>query len=144
MHVADADHQMDRFYAGWLAPIATSLAGHLGLLILVLAFHASWDGGSGIINAEALDIADSNSVKKAATTVVEKRGTREISNQEMVERLTLPMGLPRSLKCSLAVTVAQDGQVLEAVVTQSTGNPEFDRSIVEAVYKVLAVSETAQ
>lgn len=119
----------------WLVPGAISLLAHVGLVVFAVALHASWKGSADIIKAEVLDIADSNSLKKAADPVLDKRATREVSNQEMVERLNLPMGLPRNMKCSVVVAVARDGQVLEAIMTESTGNPEFDRSIVEAVYK---------
>lgn len=136
MPVAEADDEtIGRRRSEWLVPGAISLLIHAGIVVLALALHANWNRGTDIIDAEALDIADSNSVKQVANKPPEKRGAREVSNQEMVERLSLPMGLPRNLKCSIAVTVARDGRVLEATMTQSTGNREFDRSIVDAVFK---------
>ena len=136
MPVADADHETrGRRRSEWLIPGTVSLLVHAGIVALAFALHANWNRETGMIDAEALDIADSNSLKQVADKPLEKTGTREVSNQEMMERLSLPMGLPRNLKCSIAVTVARDGRVLEATMTQSTGNREFDRSIVEAVFK---------
>jgi TonB family protein len=136
MPVAEAEPETrGRRSSKWLIPGAISLLIHAGIVVLAFALHANWNRETGIIDAEALDIADSNSLKQVANRPLEKSGAREISNQEMVERLSLPMGLPRNLKCSIAVTVARDGQVLEATMTQSTGNRDFDRSIVEAVFK---------
>lgn len=88
-----------------------------------------------IIKAEALDIADSNHPIEKRELAGKERASHEVSNQELVQRLNLPMGLPRNLRCSVEVTVGPDGRVLDATVTHSTGNDKFDRSIVDAVYR---------
>ncbi|WP_298357160.1 energy transducer TonB [Rhodoblastus sp.] len=88
-----------------------------------------------IIKAEALDIADSNHPIEKRELAGKERASHEVSNQELVQRLNLPMGLPRNLRCSVEVTVDANGKVLDAVVTRGTGNDKFDQSIVEAVYR---------
>ncbi len=88
-----------------------------------------------IIKAEALDIADSNHPIEKRERAGKERASHEVSNEELVHRLNLPMGLPRNLRCSVAVTVGPSGEVLDAVVTRGAGNEKFDRSIVEAVYR---------
>jgi TonB family protein len=135
MTAADADGETKSFdRTEWLVPGTISLLAHVGLLAF-LALHTGGKSGLDVIKAEALDISDSNSLKSISELTSKSGETREVSNQEMLERLSLPMGLPRNLKCSVAVVVAGDGRVLEAVVTRSTGSPNFDRSVVEAVYK---------
>jgi colicin import membrane protein len=39
------------------------------------------------------------------------------------------------MRCIVTVRVAPGGQVIAATVTQSSGNPAFDRSAESAVYK---------
>jgi TonB family protein len=119
----------------WILPGAASLLVHTGLALTALALHVTWSSGANVIEAQVLDIADSNSPKSPPKPIYDKLAAHEVSNQEMVERLNLPMGFPRDLKCSLAVAVAYDGEVLEAIVTRSSGSPQFDRSIIEAVFK---------
>ncbi len=136
MYDVDAISDMKRFnWTEWVIPGTASLLVHAGLVVSVLALYSNRIGTADIIKAQVLDIADSNSPREPLKPLSDRHGTREISNQEMVERLNLPMGLPRDLRCSVAIAVARDGRVLEAVVTRSTGNLKFDQSIVEAVYK---------
>jgi len=46
-----------------------------------------------------------------------------------------PPGLPPGLKCTLFVRVIPGGDVVEARVIQSSGNPVFDRQAETAVRK---------
>lgn len=136
MRTADPhDEAKSRDWFDWVIPGAISILVHLGLVASIFASAPSLLGAGDIIKAELLDIADSNSLRKKLDATGKEAATHEVSNEEMVQRLNLPLGLPRNLRCSVAVTVARDGEVLEVVVTRSTGDPKFDRSIVEAVFK---------
>jgi TonB family protein len=119
----------------WMLPGAASLLAHTGLALTALAVHVTWHSGANLIEAQVLDIADSNSPKSPPNLIYDNHAAHAVSNQEMVERLNLPMGFPRDLKCSVAVAVAYDGKVVEAMVTRSSGNLQFDRSIIAAVFK---------
>ena len=46
-----------------------------------------------------------------------------------------PPGLPSGLKCTLFVRVVPGGEVVEARVVKSSGNPVFDRQAETAVRK---------
>lgn len=128
-------NQRQNIWNVWLLPCVASLALHASLGVPLIALHSNWGIRSDIIDAKVLDIADSNSPKAQAKRPADKDATREISNREMIQRLNLPMGFPKDLRCSVSVLVAQDGKVLEATVTQTSGNGDFDHSIIEAIFK---------
>lgn len=121
-------------WTGWAAPAAISFLAHFALVAVVIFWGHGWMAAGDIIKAEALDIADSNHPIEKREFAGKERASHEVSNEELVQRLNLPMGLPRNLRCSVAVTVGPNGKVLDAVVTHSTGNEKFDQSIVESVY----------
>lgn len=128
-------NQRQSVWREWLLPCIASLALHASFGAPLVTLFSTWGNQAEAIDAKVLDIADSNSPKPPAKRSEDKNSAREVSNQEMIQRLNLPMGFPKDLKCSVSVLVAEDGKVLEATVTQTSGNDDFDHSIVEAIFK---------
>lgn len=128
-------NQRQNTWNDWLLPCVASLALHASFGTPLIALHFNWGNRSDIIDAKVLDIADSNSPKGPAKHPADKDAIREISNREMVQRLNLPMGFPKDLRCSVSVLVTKDGTVLEATVTQTSGNGDFDHAIIDAIFK---------
>ncbi|MGH8596040.1 MAG: cell envelope integrity protein TolA [Gammaproteobacteria bacterium] len=56
-------------------------------------------------------------------------------HQAISNRFVYPPGLPSGLKCTLSVRIIPGGEVIEARVVQSSGNPVFDRQAENAVLK---------
>jgi TonB family protein len=128
-------NQRQNSWSDWLLPCVASLALHASFAAPLIALHFNWGNRPDVIDAKLLDIADSNSAKGPANRPADKDAIREISNKEMVQRLNLPMGFPRDLRCSVWVLVARDGKVLEATVSQTSGNANFDHAIIDAIFK---------
>jgi colicin import membrane protein len=68
-----------------------------------------------------------------AATVVDKY--KAIIRQQVSRNWSRPLGVPKGLKCVVRVRLTPSGQVLSAMVVTSSGNPIFDRSVENAVYK---------
>lgn len=55
--------------------------------------------------------------------------------QKVIRNWNRPMGARSGLKCTVRVRLAPGGGVLQATVVRSSGDPVFDRSVENAVYK---------
>ncbi len=55
--------------------------------------------------------------------------------QKVTQNWIRPVGARKGMRCTVTVRVTPGGQVIEARVTQSSGNAAFDRSAESAVYK---------
>lgn len=66
----------------------------------------------------------------------EARGNHEgLIKQKVTQNWIRPVGIRKGLRCTVHVRVTPGGQVIEARVIQSSGNPAFDRSAESAVHK---------
>ncbi len=119
----------------WAAPAAISFLAHLSLVAAIFLSGRQWMAANEIIKAQAIDIADSNHPPEQREIAGKEPETHELSNEQLVQRLNLPMGLPENMRCSVAVTVDPQGKVLDASVMQGTGDEKLDLSIVQAVYR---------
>lgn len=68
-----------------------------------------------------------------AATVVEQYTA--LIQQRVNQNWSRPFGSAKGLKCRMKVRLTPSGEVLDAAVVRSSGNPVFDRSAVNAVYK---------
>lgn len=68
-----------------------------------------------------------------AATEVDKY--RILIRQRVSRSWNRPSGAAKGLKCTVSVRLAPGGEVLAARVVRSSGNPVFDRSVENAVYK---------
>jgi len=68
-----------------------------------------------------------------AATVVDKY--KAIIRQQVSRNWSRPLGVPKGLQCVVNVHLTPSGEVLAAKVVRSSGNPLFDRSVENAVYK---------
>ncbi len=119
----------------WPLPATISFLAHLSLVAAIFLSGRQWMAANEIIKAQAVDIADSNHPPEQREIAGKEPDTHEVSNEQLVQRLNLPMGLPENMRCSVAVTVDPQGKVLDASVTQGTGDEKLDLSIVQAVYR---------
>ena len=60
---------------------------------------------------------------------------RALIRQRVSQSWNRPVGVAKGLKCVVSVRLAPGGEVLSARVVRSSGNPIFDRSVENAVYK---------
>lgn len=66
----------------------------------------------------------------------EARGSHiGLIKQKVTQNWIRPVGARKGMRCTVTVRVTPGGQVIEARVTQSSGNAAFDRSAESAVYK---------
>ena len=78
--------------------------------------------------------ARQNAVQAArAATVVDQY--KALIRQRVTHSWSRPLGSTKGLKCVVRVRLTPSGEVLAATVVQSSGNPVFDRSVENAVYK---------
>jgi colicin import membrane protein len=68
-----------------------------------------------------------------AATVVDKY--KALIEQRVSRNWNRPLGAAKGLKCEVHVRLTPTGEVLSASVALSSGNPIFDRSVENAVYK---------
>ena len=68
-----------------------------------------------------------------AATVVDKY--KALIRQRVNNNWSRPFGVAKGLKCVVHVRLTPSGEVLSATVVSSSGNPIFDRSVENAVYK---------
>ena len=68
-----------------------------------------------------------------AATVVDQY--KALIRQRVSHSWSRPLGSAKGLKCTVRVRLTQSGGVLDAKVIKSSGNPVFDRSVENAVYK---------
>ncbi len=60
---------------------------------------------------------------------------KALIQQKVSRSWSRPVNTTRGLKCVVKVRLTPSGEVLSAAVVQSSGNPQFDRSVENAVYK---------
>ena len=56
-------------------------------------------------------------------------------NEHIRARWLRPPGLPQGLRCKVRIEILPNGEVVSVRITQSSGNPAFDVSVENAVYK---------
>lgn len=66
-------------------------------------------------------------------TVVDKY--KALIRQRVSRSWSRPLGVAKGLQCVVSVRLTPSGEVLAAMVVRSSGNPLFDRSVENAVYK---------
>lgn len=81
---------------------------------------------------EEQDRAAAVKQKKAASLILKYR---EVIRQKVSRNWVRPVGVKRNLECTVLVRLVSGGDVLEAKIVRSSGQPVFDRSVVNAVYK---------
>jgi colicin import membrane protein len=72
---------------------------------------------------------------RAARAATEAEKYKAIIRQKVSRNWNRPPGAPPGLHCTVHVRLAAGGEVLQATVVQSSGNPLFDRSVEAAVQK---------
>lgn len=55
--------------------------------------------------------------------------------QKVERNWVRPVGWTKGIECTVRVRLAPTGEVIQATVTRPSGNPPFDRSVENAVYK---------
>ncbi len=60
---------------------------------------------------------------------------RALIKQKVERNWARPPGAEKNLECPVRVRLIQSGEVIQAKVVRSSGNPAFDRSVENAVYK---------
>ena len=53
----------------------------------------------------------------------------------IANRWLRPPGLPTGLRCKVRIEILPNGEVISVKILQSSGNPSFDTSVENAVYK---------
>lgn len=71
----------------------------------------------------------------AARAGTEIQKYRYLIEQRVSRSWNRPLGAAKGLKCEVHVRLTPTGEVLSASVVRSSGNPIFDRSVENAVYK---------
>lgn len=72
---------------------------------------------------------------RAARAQSEAEKYRALIKQKVSRHWNRPPGTSSGLRCTVRVRLVPGGDVLEARVVQSSGNPVFDRSVEAAVFK---------
>lgn len=72
---------------------------------------------------------------RAARAASEQEKFKLLIRQKVSRNWHRPPGTTIGLKCTVRVRLAPGGEVLQAQVIRSSGNPVFDRSVENAVYK---------
>ena len=71
----------------------------------------------------------------AARSASEVDKYKALIRQQVSRNWSRPLGVPKGLQCVVNVHLTPSGEVLAATVVRSSGNPLFDRSVENAVYK---------
>jgi len=69
---------------------------------------------------------------RAAAAMSEFEG---LIRQQITRSWNQPSGVPKGLSCLVRVRLAAGGEILGVSIVKSSGNPLFDRSVENAVYK---------
>ena len=56
-------------------------------------------------------------------------------NEHIRSRWLRPPGLPQGLRCQVRIEILPNGEVVSVTIIRSSGNPAFDVSVENAVYK---------
>ncbi|MGQ0503282.1 MAG: cell envelope integrity protein TolA [Panacagrimonas sp.] len=64
-----------------------------------------------------------------------KRRWVDVLNDHIGSRWLRPPGLPPQLRCTVQIDILPNGEVISVKIIQSSGNPSFDVSVENAVYK---------
>jgi len=72
---------------------------------------------------------------QAARSATEVDKYKALIRQQVSRNWSRPLGVPKGLQCVVNVHLTPSGEVLAATVVRSSGNPLFDRSVENAVYK---------
>lgn len=72
---------------------------------------------------------------RAARAASEQEKYKLLIRQKVSRNWNRPAGTTAGLKCTVRVRLTPGGEVLQAQVVRSSGNPVFDRSVENAVYK---------
>ncbi len=72
---------------------------------------------------------------RAARAASEAEKYRALIRQKVSRNWSRPPGAPAGLSCTVRVRLVPGGEVLQATVVRSSGNPVFDRSVEAAVHK---------
>ena len=79
--------------------------------------------------------ADKARADQAARTQSEITRHEGLIRQAIERNWVRPAGWTRSMECVVRVRLAPTGEVISATIARSSGNPPFDRSVENAVYK---------
>ncbi len=85
--------------------------------------------------AEEKDRTQAQTAAAAASQRGEIARFEAIIRQKVERSWTRPANAREGLECVVQVRLVAGGEVLQAVVVRSSGNPLFDRSAINAVYK---------
>lgn len=64
-----------------------------------------------------------------------KKTWAQLLNEHIRMRWLRPPGLPPGLRCKVRIEILPNGEVVSVKIVQSSGNPSFDNSVENAVYK---------
>ncbi|MGQ0618789.1 MAG: cell envelope integrity protein TolA [Panacagrimonas sp.] len=64
-----------------------------------------------------------------------KKTWAQLLNEHIRTRWLRPPGLPPGLRCKVRIEILPNGEVISVKIVQSSGNPSFDNSVENAVYK---------
>ena len=84
------------------------------------------------LQAEETARQDTARAARAATVVDQYKA---LIRQRVSQSWSRPLGSAKGLKCTVRVSLTPSGGVLAATVVKSSGNPVFDRSVENAVFK---------
>lgn len=59
----------------------------------------------------------------------------QVLNEHIRSRWLRPPGLPQGLRCQVRIEILPNGEVVSVTIIRSSGNPAFDVSVENAVYK---------
>lgn len=83
----------------------------------------------------AMEEKQRSDAARSARAATEVDKYRVLIRQRVSRSWNRPSGVARGLKCTVSVRLAPGGEVMSARVVRSSGNPIFDRSVENAVYK---------
>lgn len=65
---------------------------------------------------------------------IQKTWAQELA-EHIADRWLRPPGLPGGLRCKARIEILPNGEVVSVKIIQSSGNPSFDVSVENAIYK---------
>jgi colicin import membrane protein len=79
--------------------------------------------------------AEKRRAEQAARTQTELDQYKGLIRQKVESNWVRPVGWSKDMRCIVRVRLSPTGEVLQATVVRPSGNPPFDRSVENAVYK---------
>ena len=64
-----------------------------------------------------------------------KKTWAQMLNDHIRQRWLRPPGLPARLRCKVRIEILPNGEVISVRIIEGSGNPAFDASVENAVYK---------